>query len=416
MNINLLKLYASEFKKREKKTALITFAIGWGALSLLLLMSFGRGLSNQFRIGASGLGVDLIMFTGGQTSKLYQGLPKGRRVRLYPDDIDLLRKQIPEIKLVTGEYYTNMTLKYKGKETNRTVNGVEPAFGILRSTQALLGGRFINDLDNKGSRRVVFLGWKLANQLFKGENPVGKVMKIQNQPFTVIGVMKKKLQMGNYQGLAYDQAYIPFSTFSNLYAQDFVDRIHIQPIHKKYSRMVEERAREVLGRKYRFDYKDNYAVGCWNTIDNGETREKVFVGIEIFLAIIGGLTLLIGAVGVTNLMYATVKERTNEIGVKMALGARRRHVVMQFMLEALMIFVKGTSWGVMLAFNIVSLIRLIPMSFEMASIQSYLLRPDFAPDILLAFIGAMGIIVFIAGIFPALKASKQNPVDALRYE
>ncbi len=416
MNINLLKLYASEFKKREKKTALITFAIGWGALSLLLLMSFGRGLSNQFRIGASGLGVDLIMFTGGQTSRLYQGLPKGRRVRLYPDDIELLRKQIPEIKMVTGEYYTTMTLKYKGKETNRTVNGVEPAFGVLRSTIANLGGRFINDLDNSGSRRVVFLGWKLANEMFKGEDPVGKLIKIQNQPFTVIGIMKKKLQMGNYQGLSYDQAYIPFSTFSNLYAQDFVDRIHIQPVSKEYSRLVERKAREVLGVKYRFDPDDNYAVGCWNTINNGETREKVFVGIEIFLAVIGGLTLLIGAVGVTNLMYATVKERTNEIGVKMALGARRSHVVMQFMLEALMIFVKGTSWGVLLAFNIVSLIKLIPMGYEMTSIKSYLLRPDFAPDILLAFIGAMGILVFISGIFPALKASKQNPVDALRYE
>jgi putative ABC transport system permease protein len=416
VKFQLIQYFFIEFKKRKKKTALITFAIAWGALSLLLLMSFGRGLSNQFRIGASGLGVDLVMFTSGQTSKLYQGLPKGRRIRLYPDDVDLLKRTIPQIKVVTPEYYTNMLVTYKDKETNRTVNGVESFFGDLRSTIANIGGRFINPDDVKFSRRVAFLGWNLANNIFGSIDPVGKSIHINRQPFKVIGVMKKKLQMGNYQGFGYDQIYIPTTTFSQLYSQKFVDRIHIQPIHKKYSDLVEDKAKEILGKKYRFLKDDEYAVNVWNTIDNGVEREKAFFGIEIFLGLIGALTLLIGAVGVTNLMYAIAKERTREIGIKMALGAKRRHIVLQFLLEAFLIFLRGTFWGTLIAFNIVSLVRLIPISYEFTGINSYLCRPDFSLDILLVFVSIMAILVFLSGIFPAMKASKMNPVEALRYE
>lgn len=396
--------------------SLITFAIAWGTLSLLLMMSFGRGLSNQFRIGFQGLGEDLILVNGGRTSMDYQGLPKGRTIRLYITDIDLIRRLIPEIKRICPESYNQGEIKYKDQETNRNIRGVYANFGPMRNTIAQSGGRFINPDDVTSSRRVAFLGWNLADELFKGENPINEEIYINRMPFKVIGVMMKKLQNSNYQGLDYDHVYIPLSTMALVDSQKYIDMMHIQPSERKYARHVENRVKEILGEKYRFDKDDKYALSVFNTIEAGETAAKVFMGIEIFLGLIGGLTLLIAAVGVTNLMYAVVKERTREIGVKMALGAKRRHIVWQFLLEALFIFLKGTFWGALIAFNIVSLVRLAPMNYEMTSVQSYLLRPDFSTDILVSFIMIMGTLVFLSGIFPALRASKMNPVDALRYE
>jgi len=416
MNLTLPRFFWNEFRKRRKKAALITFALFWGTLSILLLMAFGQGMSAQFRISFSGLGDTLIMITGGQTSLTYEGLPKGRPVRLAREDIDYLRERIPEILRIVPESYISLQVSAEGKEVNRTVHGTTAGFAALRTQVPRLGGRFLDTDDVAQGRKVAFLGWKVATDLFKSEDPVGKPIVINRIPFTVIGVLNKKLQDSMYNGPDADQIYLPSSSFSMIDSRRNIDRIHIQPRQAEQSKLIEERVRVMLGRKYRFDPADRYALGVWNTIENSKEGMAIFKGIEIFLGLIGGLTLLIGAVGVTNLMYALAKERTKEIGIKMAIGARRRVIVQQFILETMFIFGKGTFWGFITAFNLVHLIRLLPVNYDSFGIEAYLLRPVFSFQIFAAYMVILAVLVFLSGIFPALRASRSNPIESLRYE
>ncbi len=315
MNPALARLFWSEYRKRRKKAALITFALFWGTLSIILLLAFGQGLTAQFRISFSGLGDMLIMVSGGQTALEFQGLPKGRPVFLYPEDLADLQARIPEILRIAPESYGSFQVTAGGKEVNRTVHGTTAEFAALRSQVPRAGGRFLDADDVKLGRKVAFLGWKAAGDLFGAEEPVGRSIVINRIPFTVVGVLQKKLQDSNYNGPDADQIYLPFHSYRQLDNRRRIDRIHIQPRTADQSPLIEARVRAVLGRKDRFDAADRYALGFWNTIDDAKDGEAIFKGIEIFLGLMGVLTLLIGAVGVTNLMYAVAKERTREIGI-----------------------------------------------------------------------------------------------------
>lgn len=416
MNATLPRFFWSEYRKRRKRAALITFALFWGTLSVLLLMAFGRGMNTQFKISFSGLGENLIMIGGGQTSLPYEGLPKGRQIRVHPEDVVELRERVPEIAAIAPESFNFMPVSANGKEINRTVHGVTAEFALMRTQIAQLGGRFIDADDETGGRKVAFIGWHVARDLFGSEDPVGKSVVVNRVPFTVVGVLQKKLQDSMYNGPDAEQVYLPFRAFRQIDNQRYVDRLHIQPRSREESLLVESRVRTLLGRKYRFDPEDRYALSVWNTIEDAKEGMAIFRGIEIFLGIIGILTLLIGAVGVTNLMYAAAKERTREIGIKLAIGARRRIIVQQFLLETAFIFGKGTFWGFITAFNIVNLVRLAPVNYESFGIEAYLLRPVFSFDIFAAYMAILAVLVFASGIFPALRASRSNPIESLRYE
>jgi putative ABC transport system permease protein len=416
MNLTLPRFFWSEYRKRRKRAALITFALFWGTLSILLLMAFGQGMTTQFQVAFSGLGQTLIMVYGGQTSLAFEGLPKGRPISLYPEDVDYLKDRIPEIVRIAPESYNYLQVSASGKEINRTVHGTTAEFGLMRTQVPQMGGRFLNADDAAEGRKVAFIGWKVAADLFGSENPVGKPVVINRIPFMVIGVLQKKIQDSMYNGPDADQIYLPFYAYQQIDNRRRINQIHIQPREASQSKLIEARVRTLLGHKYRFDPDDRYATSFWNTIEDAKQGQAIFKGIEIFLGIIGALTLLIGAVGVTNLMYAVAKERTKEIGVKLAIGARRRVIIQQFFLETLFVFAKGTFWGFITAFNVVHLIRLAPINYDSFGIEAYLLRPEFSLRIFVAYMAVLGVLCFLSGIFPALRASRANPIESLRYE
>ncbi len=400
---------------QAKRAILTVAAIAWGSLSLVLLLAFGDGLGQQLDRASAGLGRDIAIFWPGQTTKPWQGLPAGRPIRPRIEDIKLIERRVPGLLGVSGEMVNWRTALTRGDKTvNGRINGVSLAYGWLRNHVADSGGRFLNPLDDAQRRRVIFLGNELAADLFGETEPVGQTLLVDNVPYTVIGVMKRKLQNSSYGGMDEDHGVIPLRTYWAQYGRDRLNNIVIRP--EDPDRMDEAVAelRAVLGAKYGFDPADERALGLWDTVEGSRIFDKMMLGIQIFLGIIGALTLIVGGVGVANIMYAVVKDRTREIGVKMALGARSSWVVGPIVLEGLTYTLLGGIVGLLMATGVVIVFELLPQSGNEA--LEMLGRPALSPGIGLATAGILGAIGLAAGYFPARRASRIDPAETLRYE
>ncbi len=420
-NVKLIvRLFLRELKTQKLRMSLTILAIIWGTLSITMLLAFGEGLRRQLEINRKGLGDGILIVWGGQTEKPYKGLPRGRSIRFRPDVIDYIREQVPELEAVGGEFIRwGREITYGEKSLSEKVNGVMPEYEFMRSMYAQRGGRFINKLDMEGKRRVVFLGNQLRDELF-GEpgspgyvEPVGEIIQLNDIPFTVIGVMQKKLQMGMYSGPDWSTAFIPLSTFEGMYSHRYLSNLVLKPYDISQSEYIQDRLYTILSGKYQFDPEDRRALSVWDVIENAETMNKVMIGMQIFFGIIGGLTLLVAGVGVANIMYVAVRERTAEIGVKMAMGAKRGHVMTQFMLEAVLIAGIGGGLGLLFSFTIAGVLGAIPMDSEA---MQWLGKPTISVPIALTTIAVLTLIGLFSGFFPARKAASVNPVESLRYE
>jgi putative ABC transport system permease protein len=354
------------------------------------------------------------MAFGGQTSIPYEGLPKGRPISLGEEDAVLLQARIPELERISPEYSSwDNSVTYGRNTRTRIVSAALPSFETMRSQYAQKGGRFLNQPDIDRNRRVAFIGPRVAEELFGGEEPVGKAIRINNVPFIVIGVMVDKIQMGMYSGPDVDKIVIPLSTYRLMHGPSEVDRIVYAPREPADNKVVEQKVRAVLAAKYRFDPKDDQALLFWDVIELSKGMGLVLVGIEIFLGVIGGMTLLVAGVGIANIMYVSARQRTHEIGIKMALGARRRDVVRQFLLEAMSIAGAGGAIGLVLSLTLIAALARVPV--ESGGLQ-WLGKPVFSPLVAVVTISVLGLVGILAGYFPARKASRLDPVEALRYE
>ena len=400
----------------QKKRAILTIAsIAWGSLSLLLLLAFGEGLSISIAKGMNGMGSNLAIMWPGATSLIWQGLPAGRPVRPTIDDIALLRERLPNLEDVYGEIRRRgVIVNFGDTTTTALVKGVNYGFGEIRNHIPQPGGRFLDAMDEKQRRRVAFIGNELAEKIFGKEDPVGKGLFLDKVPYTVVGVMMPKVTMANYNGMDKDQISIPITTYKAQYGTDKIGVIVVKPDSPDHLGFVLEEMHKVLGAKYGFDPKDERVFGIWDTVENGEITRKILLGIEIFLGIIGALTLIIGGVGVANIMYAVVKERVREIGVKMALGARRGWVTWPIVLEGMMYTVLGGAIGLIMAMGIIILLDQIPTEGNEA--LAMLGKPTLSIPIGVVSAAILGVIGLVAGYFPARRAASINPAETLRYE
>ena len=412
--VYLFRLFYRELKSQKKRITLTILALAWGTFSIVILLAFGEGLKRQMIKAMHGLGDGICIVYAGQTSKPYKGLGKGRVIRLQLDDVELLRNRISGIELISPENdrsRNNMT--YERKSLSERVIGVYPDFEDLRGYHPDENSRFINDLDILNKKRVVFLGTELKKRLFGEEEAVGKTVLINRIPFLIVGVMLDKMQNSMYNGADVDKAAIPYSTFKTIYGDKYLSRLIYRPEDISQAETVKNEVYGVLSRKYKFDPEDKQALEVWDMVEEEKLMKNIFLGLEIFMGIIGGLTLIVAGVGVANIMYVSAKKRTKEIGIKMALGAKKRHVLLQFISEAFMISFIGGGAGVLISFIIVGATGVLPLEGDVADVLAHPVI-SFKIMILTAFI--LSIIGFLAGIFPARKAASAKPVEALRYE
>ncbi len=411
----ILQLFLRSARLQKKRATLTIAALAWGTVTILLLLAFGEGLKRQMISNDTAMGSNLAILWPGDTSKPYKGLPEGRPIRPRLDDVDYARERMPELDAIWGELTSWRTaIAYGRKTVNGRVIGTLWVYGDARKHYPVAGGRFLNPQDEEQKRRVVFLGNEMAKDVFGKEDPLGKSILINNSPFTVVGVMQRKNQSSTYGGPDADHAVIPQSTFKAVLGKDRINVLVFRVNKPDDMDAALVHLNQVLGPRLGFDPEDTRVWGLWNTVDGQKIQRKVLLGLEIFFGIIGALTLIIGGVGVANIMYAVVKERTKEIGVKMAMGARRAWITGPFILEGMVYTLLGGLFGAVIAILIVTGLSFVPI--EGNEVLEFLGRPTLSWPIGLATIAILGTCGLLAGYFPARRAASIDPASTLRYE
>jgi putative ABC transport system permease protein len=411
----IFSLFATSSRLQKKRAYLTIAAIAWGTVAILLLLAFGEGLKRQLDRNRRSTGENLAVMWPGETAKAYKGMPPGRSIRPRIEDVEMLQARMPELRAVLGEIVSWRTaLTYGRKTVNGRVIGTNWQYGDARKHYPQRGGRFISPADEQQRRRVIFIGNEMAKNIFGDANPVGKTLLLNNAPYLVVGVMQHKTQMGMYGGPDANHAIIPISTFRAQFGRDRINNLVIETNSPAEMKSELRKLNEIMGAKFRYDPTDERALGAWDMVKSAQQTTNILIGIQLFLGIVGALTLLIGGVGVANIMYAVVKERTREIGVKMALGAKRRWIIVPFVLEGVLYTLIGGALGIIIATLLVALTSFVPI--EGNKVMSFLGRPTLSPQIGVITSLILGLIGLLAGYFPARRAASIDPAATLRYE
>ncbi len=402
--------------RHKLRSFLTMFGIAWGIASLVLMSALCDGFRSGQRKSQSQLGDNIVLVFGGRTEKQAGGQRAGRRVRLEQRDVEVIREQCPAVAVVESELKRQAPVSSRYNSGAFLTLGVTPEYLQLRNLPAAVG-RDVSAADQAGAHRVCVLGHNVRKHLFEGRTGVlGERVTINGYPYTVIGLMSEKNQNSSYDGWDNDKVLIPRSSLlrdcppaSPDWRPGRVNTIVYRPVSVDRWREAQHQVRTVLGRLHGFEPTDEGATPLNDSIENAELFDRVFDATEIFLGVIALVTLSLGGVGVMNTMMSAVAERTHEIGLRKALGATRRRIMIEFLLEGLLLAAASGLAGLAAVSLLASAVSSLPMPEMFSGLPISYRTAGLA-------MAALGIVAVVSAFPPAWRACRLTPVEALREE
>lgn len=398
----------STIRKNKLRTFLTGFSVAWGIFMLMILLGAGNGLQNGVEYQFKSDATNTLWLWNGTTSKPYKGMQAGRQINFTNEDYDFVKKSIPGVKEISARYFLwqNRIVSYKKEYGSFDLLCVHPDMQVIENP-TLVEGRFLNEIDIQKNRKVAVIGMPVKKALFKnGENPIGEQIKVNGVLFQVVGVFTDQYERDE------QRIYLPISTTQMIFGGG--NRIHnltlTTDLSAKESEELEKHLREKLAQRHRFDKDDMNALYIGNRLKEYKQFQNLFLGIKIFVGIIGLFTIIAGIVGVSNIMIIVVNERTKEIGIRKAIGATPWSVILMIVLESVVITAMAGYIGLVAGIGLLEIIASNMPATE------FFRNPEV--DFSIGVIATLTLVAagVVAGFFPALRAAKIKPVIALKDE